>query len=361
LTSSPQPGVSGQETTDAGRPSAAGVDVEAMASALEGELGLAGIEIEPAEAGHSNLTYFLRSGGRKLVLRRPPLPPYAASAHDVLREYRILAALRDTSVRVPQVVCSCADPSVIGAPFYVMERIEGTIVSEVTPAPLDNPADRARMGEGLIDGLLDLHEVRWKGTDLGSIGRPSGYLERQLSLWSGQWARYRTREIGAIDEVGRALARDIPGSPQATVVHGDYKLDNVAFTPERPASLVAILDWEMATIGDPLADLGFLTATWLQGDDPDRLLGLSRATAEEGFPHRSDLIRRYEKRSESSTERISWYQALALWKLAILLEGSYRRFQAGTTDDPFFARLERGVPALAVQAGDALEGALAGP
>jgi aminoglycoside phosphotransferase (APT) family kinase protein len=361
LNSSRQPEVSREGSGDAGRESAAGDKLAAMAAALEGELGMPQIAIEPAEAGHSNLTYFLRSGDRNLVLRRPPLPPYAASAHDVLREYRILAALRDTAVRVPQVVCSCADPTVIGAPFYVMERIDGKIVSEVTPPPLDNPDDRRRMGESLIDGLLELHAVHWQGTSLEDIGRSSGYLDRQLTLWSDQWSRYRTRDVNAIDAVGQRLAEDVPLSPVATLVHGDYKLDNVAFTAERPANLVAILDWEMATIGDPLADLGFLTATWLQGDDPDRLLGLSRATAEEGYPEREFLIRRYEEGSGRSTEQIAWYQALALWKLAILLEGSYRRFQAGTTDDPFFALLEKGVPALAAQAGAALDGAIAGP
>jgi aminoglycoside phosphotransferase (APT) family kinase protein len=325
--------------------------------ALEAELGLGPLEVERASAGHSNVTFFLDAGVRRLVLRRPPRGPFPASAHDVLREYRILAALGRYGVRAPKVVLSCADPEVIGAPFYVMERVDGVVADAATPSPLDNPTDRRRIGDELIDTLLELHRVDWRGSnELSRIGRADGYLTRQVKLWASQWRRQRTREIEVVERVGERLRWSIPESPPATLVHGDYKLDNVALAPLSPARIVAVLDWEMATIGDPLADLGFLTATWLQGDDPERLLGLSRAAAEPGYPTRSELIERYATASGLAVERLSWYQALALWKLAILLEGSYRRFKAGTTDDPFFARLERGVPSLAEQAAEALDG-----
>jgi aminoglycoside phosphotransferase (APT) family kinase protein len=327
--------------------------------ALEGELGLGELSIERASAGHSNVTYFLEAADRRLVLRRPPRGPFPASAHDVLREYRILAALERFDVRVPRVVLACSDPALIGAPFYVMERVDGIVADPTTPPPLDNPADRARIGDELVDTLLELHRVDWRrSSDLSQIGRADGYLTRQVRLWGDQWHRQGTREIKLIDEVGARLERAIPDSPAATVVHGDYKLDNVALAPASPARIVAILDWEMATIGDPLADLGFFTATWLQGDDPGRLLGLSRAGAEEGYPRRSALVERYAAGAPYAVEHLPWYQALALWKLAILLEGSYRRFQAGTTDDPFFACLEEGVPSLAEQAHEALSGGL---
>ena len=245
--------------------------------ALEAELGLGELRVERASAGHSNVTFFLDAGGRRLVLRRPPRGPFPPSAHDVLREYRILHALEEFEVRVPQVVLACDDPEVIGAPFYVMERIEGVVADAATPPPLDNPRDRARIGDELIDTLVELHRVDWRSSEaLSRIGRPDGYLERQLRLWTEQWRKQRTRDVELIDRTGEELRRAVPTSPPATIVHGDYKLDNVAFAPRSPARLLAVLDWEMATIGDPLADLGFLTATWTQGDDPERLLGLSR-------------------------------------------------------------------------------------
>ncbi|HVT00503.1 MAG TPA: phosphotransferase family protein [Solirubrobacterales bacterium] len=330
-------------------------EVLEFSAALEAALGLRELTIEPVSAGHSNLTYFLRAGDRRLVLRRPPRGPLAPSAHDVLREYRMLAALEQFDVRVPRVVAACSDPAVIGAPFYVMEQVDGVVLDPATPPPFDNPVDRAKIGEEMVDTLLELHRVEWRrSSELTRMGRADGYLERQVRLWRDLWGHQRTREVPLIDAVGAQLARAIPTSPGATLVHGDYKVDNVVFSPAAPPRLVAVLDWEMATIGDPLADLGFLTATWLQGDDPDRLLGLARAGAEEGYPSRVDLVERYAAGAAFPVERLAWYQSLALWKLAILLEGSFGRFKAGTTDDPFFARLQQGVPALAEQAHAAL-------
>lgn len=362
--SPPLPNVAGQAPEIvATRAEAAALETAPLIvrEALEAELGLGELAVERASAGHSNVTFFLEGDGRRMVLRRPPRGPFQPSAHDVLREYRILAALDGFDVRTPKVLAACSDEEVIGAPFYVMERVDGIVVDGVTPPPLDNPADRARIGEELVDTLLELHRVPWRDSeDLSRIGRADGYLGRQVRLWSEQWERQRTREVELIDAVGDELRGAIPDSAAATLVHGDYKLDNVAFSPASPARLVSVLDWEMATIGDPLADLGFLTATWLQGEDPERLLGLSRATAEAGYPARGALTERYVAGSDLAVDGLAWYQALALWKLAILLEGSYRRFKAGTTDDQFFARLEAGVPDLAEQAHEALGGALLG-
>lgn len=315
------------------------------------------LEVERISAGHSNVTFTVRSSRGDWVLRRPPRPPFSPSAHDVEREYRMLAALGDSGARVPSVRSMHATDEAIGAPFYLMESIPGQIIRDRTAPPLDTPEQRSLIGEELIDALCEVHEAEWRDDGIAPPGRSNGYLERQLSLWTRQWGHNSTREVPLIAEVGEALEAGMPGSSAAAVVHGDYKLDNVIFGLEAPARLVGILDWEMSTIGDPLADLGYLTATWIESDeDPDRLLGLSAATREPGFPTRAQLAERYAAISGRDLSALPWYQGLALWKLAILLEASYGRFLAGTTDDPFFARLDTGVPRLAEQARRAIAG-----
>jgi len=318
-----------------------------------------GPEIDRIDAGHSNPTFLVRCGSSRWILRRPPRPPFAPKAHDVLREHRFLAALRDEPVRAPRPVLACEDASLIGAPFYLMEALDGLILRDRLLSPLDAPAECARIADELVDALVELHAVDVAAVDLGDRRRGSAYLERQLALWGGQWDADRTRDVPAIDEVGRRLRASMPSSPPATIVHGDYKLDNVIFAAGAPARLAAILDWEMATIGDPLADVGFLTATWVQrGESPERLSGLSAVTREPGFPSRRQLAERYAERSGRPLDDLAWYQALALWKLAILLEASYRRFLAGTTADEFFRSLEEGIPRIADQALYATTGAL---
>ena len=289
----------------------------------------------PIGDGHSNVTYLVGRGGRRLVLRRPPRPPIPPSAHDVLREARVLAALAGR-VRVPRVLAVCADPDVIGAPFYVMEEIAGVVAAVRVPEALDTPAERRRMGEELIDGLVELHALDWRAAGLEGFGRPDGYLERQLRRFHGLWGASRTREVPAVERVGDWLERNRPRSPAATIVHGDYRLGNVMFAPAAPARLVAILDWEMSTIGDPLADLGYLCALYADRDDPATgafdFVSLTRA---DGFPRREELVARYEDGSGRSMTDIRWYRALALWKAAIYMEGNYRRASSGMSDDPY--------------------------
>ena len=317
-------------------------------------------EVRRIDAGHSNPTFLVENAGTRAILRRPPRPPFAPKAHDVLREHRILAALRTHPVRAPRPILACEDPAVIGAPFYLMEALEGLVLRDVTPAPLDAPQEHGRAATELVDALVELHAVPARDAGMGRPGRGATYLERQLALWAGQWTRLRrTRDIPALDEVARRLGATRPESPRVAIVHGDYKLDNVLFAPSAPAHLVAILDWEMATLGDPLADVGYLTATWVDPGEPvDRIGGLSSVTAQAGFPSRRALAERYAAASGLSLDALSWYQALALWKLAILLEASYQRLLAGTTSDTFFATLEEGVPRIAEQALGAAEGAL---
>jgi aminoglycoside phosphotransferase (APT) family kinase protein len=301
--------------------------------------------------GHSNVTFLVRRGDAEWVLRRPPRPPYAEKAHDVLREHAILRALTGTGVPAPAPILACADLDVIGAPFYLMEHLPGHAIRDAVPAALDGPDTRVAIAGELVDRLVDLHAVPWRETAFPVRGDGTGYLARQLALWRAQWDGIDGRAVPGIPEAHALLVADLPASPAPTIVHGDYKIDNVLFGVAPPARIVAILDWEMATVGDPLADLGFLAASWLDpGESPDRLLGLGSATAEPGFPDRRWLVDRYADRSGRDVSAVDWYRALALWKLAVLLEGSYQRYLRGTDDDPFFATLRDGVPHLADQA-----------
>ena len=312
-------------------------------------LGDGRVEPERIGEGHSNVTYLLRQGDQaRLVLRRPPRPPLSPSAHDVLREARLLAALQGTQVRVPPVLDACDDESILGVPFYVMERLEGTVIIDAVPDQLDTPDERRRIAEELVGALAEMHAADWRAQGLEDFGKPSGYLERQLRRFGGLWEHNKTRELPVVAEVGDWLGVNLPESPEATIVHGDYRLGNSMFRDDAPARLVAIFDWEMATIGDPLADVGYLTATWARPDGlTETMFDRMSVTHEEGFPERDELVALYEERSGRPVPNLRWYQALALWKAAVFMEGNYKRSLAGTTDDPWLATFDEGVPQLA--------------
>jgi len=250
------------------------------------------------------------------------------------------------------VLASCSDESVIGAPFFLMDHVDGEVIVSNVPAALDTPAERTRIGWELIDALVEIHSVDWRAVGLADFGRPSGYLERQLRRFGGLWETNRTRELGAIERVAHWLAEHLPDSSPATLVHGDYRLGNAIFGASPPARLAAVLDWEMATIGDPLADVGYLCMMWAQpGDPPEGLRGqLGGVTRAEGFPTRAQLVARYEERSGRAVQALDWYVTLALWKAAIFMEGNYKRALAGTTDDPYLAQFGEGVAELATAA-----------
>jgi aminoglycoside phosphotransferase (APT) family kinase protein len=310
-------------------------------------LGEGPLEAEPIGEGHSNVTFAIRRRGGAWVLRRPPRPPLPPSAHDVLREARVLSAVQDADVRTPRVLATCDDEAVIGAPFYLMELVEGDVLTTELPPALEGQG--ATIGEELVDALVEVHAVDWRACGLEGYGKPTGYLDRQLRRFGGLWEHNRTRELPVLDRLMVWLAEHKPESGEATIVHGDYRLGNTMFEPG--PRLVAIFDWELATIGDPLADVGYLVATWTQaGDAEDALRGLGAVTREPGFPTRDELIARYEERSGRSMSDVRWYMTLALWKSAVFLEGSYKRRLAGTTEDAFFDRLEQGVPAIAERA-----------
>lgn len=316
-------------------------------------LGSGELTAEPVGEGHSNVTYRIRRGDDSWVLRRPPRGPLPPSAHDVLREARLLTAIEDSAARTPRVLARCDDETVIGAPFYVMELVEGDVITTELPEPLDSERERRRIGEELIDALVEIHAVDWQAHGLEGYGKPTGYLDRQLRRFAGLWEHNRTRELETLERVTAWLTEHKPESGPATIVHGDYRLGNTMFAPEAPARLVSIFDWELATIGDPLADVGYLVATYAEAEDPDStMLSLSSVTRAPGFPTRDELIARYEEGAGRSMSDVPWYMALALWKSAIFLEGSYKRRLAGTTDDAFFDLLEHGVPEIAERAWD---------
>ncbi len=302
---------------------------------------------EPIGEGHSNVTFALSTG---VVLRRPPRGPLPPSAHDVLREARLLLALEPSAVRTPRVLAVCEDPAVIGAPFYVMERIDGVVITDALPGALDGPEQRARVADELIDSLVELHAADWAGLGLGGFGRPTGYLERQLRRFTGLWEHNRTRDLNEVEEVGAWLEANVPDSPDATIVHGDYRLGNAIYSAAAPARLLAVLDWEMATIGDPLADVGYLLTHWVQADDEPSRFKLSPVTALPGFPTRRRLIERYEMLSGRRVAHLDWYVTLALWKAVVFMEGNYRRAVAGATDDPYLRSFGEGVVELARRA-----------
>jgi aminoglycoside phosphotransferase (APT) family kinase protein len=315
-------------------------------------IGSGRIEVERIGEGHSNFTFLVERGDARVVLRRPPRPPLPPSAHDVLREARLLRALEVTPVRVPRVLATGDDESVLGVPFYVMEEMQGTVITSDVPSALDDEEGRRRICEELVDALVEVHAVDWRACGLEGYGKPTGYLERQLRRFNGLWEFNKTRELPIVEEVGEWLADNLPESPESTIVHGDYRLGNVMVRDDAPAELVAIFDWELSTIGDPLADVGYLTVTWAEPEDPADISfsSLSAATRRGGFMTREELTARYEEGSGRSVSSLNWYQALALWKAAVFMEGNYKRFTMGNSDDEYLAFFDEGVPALAEKA-----------
>ena len=315
-------------------------------------IGVGRLEAERIGEGHSNITFLVRRGDARVVLRRPPRPPLPPSAHDVLREARLLKSLEGTPVRVPTVIAVGDDESVLGVPFYVMEEEHGSVLASAIPAALDTAEERRRTAEELVDALVELHAVDWRACGLEGYGKPTGYLERQVRRFSGLWEHNKTRELPVVEELGEWLGANMPESPESTIVHGDYRLGNVMVADTAPAELVAIFDWELSTIGDPLADVGYLTVTWVEPGDPEDTMfaNLNAVTRAGGFLTREEIIARYEERSGRSMSALNWYQALALWKAAVFMEGNYKRFQAGNSDDEYLGLFDRGVPMLAEKA-----------
>jgi len=286
------------------------------------------LSFERISGGHSNLTYRVSDAtGSDWALRRPPLGRRLGSAHDMSREHKVVSALGPTEVPVAPVIGLCEDESVNGAPFYVMEFVEGPILRGLAEADtFPEEADRRAIGERVADTLVAIHAVDPDAVGLGDLGRKEDYVARQLRRWHGQWEKSKTRELSAIEAVHERLSARIPEQGPATVVHGDYRLDNMILTPR--GEVAAVVDWELCTLGDPLADVGLLMVYWPEAGEEEVSLG-QPATMAPGFPSRDELKARYTERSGRDLSQLDFFVALGYWKLAIILEGVYARYAAG--------------------------------
>lgn len=283
--------------------------------------------------GKSNLTYRVDAAPGSLVLRRPPLGHVLPTAHDMRREHTVMAALAGTAVPVPAMRHFCSDGAVLGQPFYVMERVEGHVCREaLPPGYADEPAQRRAIGEGLIEVLASLHEVDPEAVGLGSFGRPEGYLARQVARWGKNWEATRVDGVPDLDPLAAALAASVPTSGRTGIVHGDYRLDNTILDPATPGRIAAVLDWEMSTLGDPVADLGILLVYWSQSTDgEERNSGsvVPAATVLEGFPSRSEVAELYARRTGADLDALPWALSFAFFKLAVVCAGIVARVEGG--------------------------------
>ncbi len=342
------------------------VDEAALRDYLEGQLGPADdFAVSHLGEGHSNETLTVTWGEDRLVIRRPPPGEVASSAHDVLREYRVIDALQDTAVRVPPTVAACEDHDVIGSDFYVMRAVEGDVVRDEFPERFETDDYRERVGTELVDRLVEVHDVDYEAVGLGELGYPEGFTERQVERWTEQfeWAFEVTtdeREVPQVATVSEWLEANVPDSHPHTLVHGDYKLDNVMFGPGTPPEIRSIFDWELSTLGDPFTDLGWMLSFWWDPTDPDPPSQTGDLYADfmrdEAFPTRSDLVERYEDRTGLEFTNRRFYQVLGVYKLAALGEMFFRRYLEGNSDDPLYPQMRDGVPAIADRAVRIIDG-----
>lgn len=299
------------------------------------------LEVEQFAGGHSNLTYLLKTPEREYVLRRAPLGPVAPKAHDMVREFRVLAALSPVFSKAPRVLHCCTDATVIGTTFYLMERRRGRNYREASEISGEWPSEGRAMSEAVVDTLVDLHSIDLTSAGLLELGKPAGFVERQVKGWTERWERARTEPVPRLDEVVAFLNRTIPAEGKPSVVHNDYKLDNLLFALDEPR-VEAVLDWEMTTIGEPLVDLGMSLAYWRVGGAH----GVS-APGPLGWLSREQFIGRYGERTRRDLRHLPWHETLGLMKIAVILQQIYFRYLHGQTEDHRFARFGESVRRLA--------------
>jgi aminoglycoside phosphotransferase (APT) family kinase protein len=287
-------------------------------------------------------------GDREFVLRRPPFGPVAPTAHDMPREYRLLTLINPLFPLAPRPYLLCEDESIIGAPFYIMERRRGLVIRHQIP-PQIGEGLRRRVSQSVIDTLAQLHSIDIYSTGLEQIGKPIGFVARQVKGWTDRWHRAKTTELPQIEEVVRWLNQRLPPEPdRASLVHNDFKLDNLMLDVADPTRVIAVLDWEMCTVGDPLVDLGIFLCYWVQRDDPeDRREAISPVTAEPGWMTRQEILQRYAEKTGRNLSNIDFYEIFALFKLAVVLQQIYFRYVRGQTRDERFKDFDRRVLGLA--------------
>ena len=341
-----------------------GALAEFLRSAFPGDIGAPGggaagaLSVSQFPAGHSNLTYLVRFGGREMVLRRAPRGVEVKSAHDMGREFGVLSALSSLYPKAPKPLAFCDDPTVIGGPFYLMERVRGLILrTSELPAGVDLAPPRMRaLSEALVDSLADLHSLDVSSGPLAALGRPEGYAERQVSGWTTRWQRAKTDDVALLDDAADWLAGHVPAAGRAALLHNDYKYDNLVLDPADPTRIVAILDWEMATLGDPVLDLGTTLGYWMDPDDAEPFRELPfGATLIPGNLSRAEVAARWSEKTGRGAPALLFAYVFGLFKIAVIAQQIYRRFTLGHTRDPRFGALIHGVRILARQSARALE------
>lgn len=323
--------------------------VDALTDYLDAQgIGSGPIRWDRIGEGQSNVTFRIRRDDIDVVLRRGPRPPIPKSTHDMVREAKIQTVLDGQGVAVPTIHHICEDESVLGVPFYIMDFVRGTVVTDTLPDFLADPAQKRALSEALIDRLVDLHKVDVTVPEVAALGRPDGYLRRQVALFSSLWEKNTQRSLPQVTQLGKWLAANIPETQRDAVVHGDYRAGNAMIASSSQVEVAAILDWEMSTLGDPLADLGYFLATYTDADHPRTVMDLTPVTAGEGFLNRAELAARYQEKTGLDLSILPWYEAFALWKAAIFSEAIYTRWMAGEAPaaGDFTGSLETGVPDL---------------
>ena len=299
------------------------------------------LQVRQFRSGHSNLTYSLQLGATELVLRRPPFGSKVKSAHDMSREFRVLSKLHPVYSPAPAVVIYCDDASVIGAPFYLMEPIHGIILRSQLPPGLDFPAEKAqRLSESFVDNLIRLHHVDYAAAGLSDLGKPDGYLERQVRGWTERYYGSKTHDYPEVERISSWMQHHMPSTCAVSLIHNDYKYDNVVLDPSDVTRIVGALDWEMSTIGDSLTDLGTALAYWIDSSDPEEIQkNRWGPTTEPGSFTRAEIVHHYAQKTGCDCSRIAFYLAFARFKLAVIVQQIYYRYQQGLTKDERFASM----------------------
>lgn len=332
-------------------------DEARLADYLEGKLegGKRPLTVKQFGGGAANLTYLLDYSSHQYVLRRPPLGPVAKSAHDMAREYRVLSVLHRAFPYAPQAFHYCKDPAIIGADFFIMARQNGTVVRRSIPAPFTQiPNATRQMSLALVDALAELHAVDYAALSLETLGKPDGFLLRQVEGWYRRWQKAQTENVPEMDTLYAWLKTNLPQTQTASLIHNDYKLDNVMLAPDNPGQIVAIFDWDMCTLGDPLSDLGALLTYWTEPSDPPWMQAFAMMPIGDlGFMSRAELVERYAEKRGESVHNINFYHALGLFRVTVIIAQIYIRYQRGQTQDQRFAALGPMIPFMA-RAGQAV-------